>query len=345
LAAGSPVSASYQALLIVSGLGAIATGACVWSALVALRRAQILDVPGERSSHTTPTVRGLGIGLAGGAMLTMVVAGGRGELTVGQWGMVIAPLAFALLGLADDLRGGLSPKARLAAQVLLATAAAGLVGTAFDGGLAWTLIAAMALVVFVNAFNFMDGINGISGTTALVAGASYAAMGVMLDDVGILVVGSSIAGAALGFLPFNFPNARGFLGDSGSYFLGSALALLAAAAWGAGASIIAAVLPLSLYLADTGWTLIRRARAGESLMTAHRSHAYQRLARAWASHSQATGLTTSITLVLAVMAVIVCQGTATINSVAAAAGVIILAVYLRLPALQDRQATTPTRNA
>ena len=189
------------------------------------------------------------------------------------WVLVGGAVILAAVGLADD-HGGLSTLPRLGAQV----AVGAVMGYSIGGGW-WFLLAMLVVPVTVNAVNFMDGINGITslsvgawGVTALVVGST--------DNIGGLVaIGAVAAGAALGFLPWNAPVARLFLGDVGSYLLGGLVAggILLGAAQGAPVPLLVA--PLLLYVVDTGTVLAKRLARGDSLFVAHREHVYQRLVR------------------------------------------------------------------
>jgi UDP-N-acetylmuramyl pentapeptide phosphotransferase/UDP-N-acetylglucosamine-1-phosphate transferase len=130
----------------------------------------------------------------------------------------------------------------------------------------------------------MDGINGISALSGAVAGAAYTAMGVAYDSSSLVGLGAGLLGACLSFLPFNLLTAKVFLGDVGSYGVGFAIAACSWLAWTAGAPLLLALSPTLIYLADTGATLLRRARAGAPLLEAHREHAYQRLVLGGRSH-------------------------------------------------------------
>jgi UDP-N-acetylmuramyl pentapeptide phosphotransferase/UDP-N-acetylglucosamine-1-phosphate transferase len=123
----------------------------------------------------------------------------------------------------------------------------------------------------------MDGINGISSFTAIAAGATFALLGNYADVEVLEYGGIAIAAALLGFLPFNFPWARIFLGDVGSYSIGAWLAMLAVIGLRADLPPEAVFAPLALYLADTASTLVRRTTRGDKLFEPHREHTYQRL--------------------------------------------------------------------
>ncbi len=194
------------------------------------------------------------------------------------------------------------------------------------------------IVGFVNAFNFMDGVNGISGGHALVGGIAYALLGLWLSNEFLAMAGTTVAAGALAFLPWNVPRARVFLGDAGSYTLGAALAVLAAYALLHGIPPEAAIAPLALYLADTTWTLLRRARARESWHN-HRTHVYQRWCdRGW-SHVRVSMTTATATSLLVMLGTGSLTGSRDLRILADLAGICLLFLYLASPALLD--ATAP----
>jgi UDP-N-acetylmuramyl pentapeptide phosphotransferase/UDP-N-acetylglucosamine-1-phosphate transferase len=221
------------------------------------------------------------------------------------------------LGFADDLRH-LGPRLKM---LLLVVAAAPvlLVGTLEQTSLPWVGeialgVLAMPLTLFwvaglTNAFNFMDGIDGIAGLTAVVTGALYWQVGVSTGDADLTLFAGLMTGAALGFLPWNFPRARIFMGDTGSLPLGMLLAtlgLLAARPAPGGEApqlaFPAAVLALGPFVFDTAFTLVRRALRGERLGEAHREHLYQRLSRLWGGHARVSLLYAGMSVGTAVLA-------------------------------------------
>lgn len=232
----------------------------------------IIDVPNHRSSHVRPTPRGGGLACLLGVLAALVLAYAAGRAV--PWVAAGAAIALALVGFADD-RFDLAPPLRLGAQV----AAGALMGVAAGGG--WLVaVGAVMTPVVVNVVNFMDGINGITSLSAGVWGATAWIVGMVAGVEAVWVIGAATAGAAIGFLPWNAPSARLFLGDVGSYLFGGLIAagLVVGLATHASAVVVLGA-PLALYLADTGTVLIRRARRGDPLMVAHREHAYQRLTR------------------------------------------------------------------
>src|ERR1700728_201096 len=204
----------------------LACGAIVLAAepptIALLRRRRVLDVPVERSSHSVPTPRGGGAPIALGLLVAASVAVASGDVASGlAFGLAVS--LFGVLGLVDDLRG-LPAVARLAVQA----AGAAVVATLLVLRLPWpplavavgAIAAALWLVGFVNAFNFMDGVNGISGAHALIGGGGYACLGWWRPDAFLATAGAAVAAGGLAFLPWNAGRARVVLGDAGSYGLG-----------------------------------------------------------------------------------------------------------------------------
>jgi UDP-GlcNAc:undecaprenyl-phosphate GlcNAc-1-phosphate transferase len=268
---------------------------------VVLARARIVDVPNSRSSHTEATTRGGGIAVALGSVVAMLLS----SQLVGarRNGLLVVALGMGLIGLVDDLRQ-VDPLPRLVAQAVVAFAGVGWLCQSIHGALAWKIGFSLGvfvwIVAYVNAFNFMDGINGISVAQVVIAGMVWWLLGVTQDAPALAAAGIIVAAAGAAFLPFNVPRARMFLGDIGSYFLGSWLAVTAVIGLRYGLAPEAVLAPLSLYGADTLTTLIRRMRRGDPLSHAHREHVYQRLVQSGWSHSQ--------TAVIVGLAITVCSG-------------------------------------
>jgi UDP-N-acetylmuramyl pentapeptide phosphotransferase/UDP-N-acetylglucosamine-1-phosphate transferase len=300
--------------------------------LRALRRLQVLDHPGYRSSHTVATLRGGG--LAPACAATAMLSGVPVLDPPQRAGLAVVVIGFGAVGLLEDLRG-VPPLPRFALQLLAAALALPFLLAGLTGPPGWQVVFALAvavwLVAYANAFNFMDGINGISGVQAVVSGLAWFAIGRVERADALAAGGLLIAAAAAGFLPFNFPRPRCFLGDVGSYFFGSWTAALVVVGLRSGVPPEAAVAPVLLYLADTGTTLLRRVRHGEAWYRPHRDHVYQRLVRLGWSHARTTatvgGLTAGCALLGGVAAVAPAGGRA-----AAGLGLALAtAAYLALP--------------
>ena len=219
------MSGEFTDLLAVAACGAVVAGAEAVT-IPLLRRAAIIDVPGPRSSHTVPTPRGGGIPIAAGLLVAAGMIGGAIAVV-----FAFAVAAFGLLGFTEDLRG-LAAGWRLIMQAVGGTMVAVVLVSSLTGPAAelvlLVVLCAAWITGFVNAFNFMDGVNGISGAHALIAGVVYACLGWWQHDGFLVPAGAAVAAGALAFLPWNAGQARVFLGDAGSYALGAALAILAA---------------------------------------------------------------------------------------------------------------------
>ena len=267
-------------------------------------RHDVMDVPNARSSHARPTPRGGGLALVLAVTVAWAVAAGA-EPAVRAGGFALALALVAVVSALDDVRS-LSPRTRLVAQgaaaaiLLAASGAWPLVALPVVGtvpiGVAGYALAAVWLVGLTNAYNFMDGIDGIAGAQAVAAGAAWAAIGAGRGVPVVALVGAFVAAAALGFLVHNWSPARIFMGDVGAASLGFVFAALPLVCASRASSEAAAQMPLAGLLAvwpfvfDAVFTVVRRARRGERLTEAHRSHLYQRLVGAGWSHRQAAGL-------------------------------------------------------
>lgn len=235
---------------------------------------QLIDQPGMRRSHSTPTARGGGIAIVAAMLAGACWLGWREP----DQRLLLAGFAAGLalvagIGLLDDHRP-LSPWARLATHALAAAIFALALGMQFSDP-ALGLAALVVMLALTNIWNFMDGIDGLAASQALITGAVLAGAA---GTWGML--GAALCAACLGFLPWNFPRARIFLGDVGSGAIGFAVAALWAQAGAhGGPDALLLLLPLSAFLVDAGLTLFRRVLRGEQWWTAHTQHAYQVWAR------------------------------------------------------------------
>jgi UDP-N-acetylmuramyl pentapeptide phosphotransferase/UDP-N-acetylglucosamine-1-phosphate transferase len=319
---------------IISGIAATALTVRV------LGRRAVLDVPNQRSSHSRPTVRGGGIGLATGTLVVLAI--GHTDL-VGSAGiaLVIAGLGFGAIGLVDDLTSALAVTIRLMLQLV---AAAAVVAVLWEHTSQGTLLAALVgalaalwIISFVNAFNFMDGINGISCAETIVAGVAFGLLARHEHQLALQAAAFALVAGSIGFAPFNFPTARIFLGDVGSYFAGAWLAVLVVIGLRGSIPAEAMVAPVVLYVADTGVTLVRRVHRHEAWHQAHRQHTYQRLVDLGWSHTQTTGLVFALVTLCSVLGSVSLLGSVPGRVAADLAVVVLVAGYLVLPQLIARR--------
>ncbi|UTF50106.1 hypothetical protein NLA06_16350 [Desulfomicrobium sp. ZS1] len=233
-----------------------------------LTRAGFLDLPGERSSHVRPTPKGGGVGLVLGFAWAAIVVG----LTPLFW---LPLVALATLSFVNDLHS-ISAGVRLVAQFMGALLVLG--GALWTGLANWPVFLLLPALFFVvattNCYNFMDGINGLASITAVVAFVSLLVFGGAAETP-LFYPMVAVMGALLGFLPFNLPRARLFMGDVGSIFLGFMFATsvcLMARSWTEFFIFASFLFP---FYADEAVTVVERLWRRESLLAPHRRHLYQ----------------------------------------------------------------------
>jgi UDP-N-acetylmuramyl pentapeptide phosphotransferase/UDP-N-acetylglucosamine-1-phosphate transferase len=267
----------------VAGVSAGATAAWIrWA-----RRRNVIDEPGQRRLHTSATPRGGGVGIA---LVVLVVLALQ---VIATWSpatpdghrplpLLIGVACAAITGLADDLFA-MRSSFKLAGQMLAAAAIAAVLPWPADAGALGYAVAFAWVLVLVNFWNFMDGSNGIVAMqTVVVAGALAAMLGGPAGMIGL-----AVAAACLGFLPFNLPRARVFMGDTGSHVLGAMVAILSLWAVREGQASPGQVLVvLSAFLLDAGLTLAKRIALGRRFWKAHREHLYQWAVRRGHSHAR-----------------------------------------------------------
>jgi UDP-N-acetylmuramyl pentapeptide phosphotransferase/UDP-N-acetylglucosamine-1-phosphate transferase len=308
------------------------------------RRRDLMDVPNERSSHVvaTPRIGGVAVvlGTLAGVLLLFVLGDALQRATL----VVLAGALFiAMLGLSDDLLQ-LPAVLRLIVQILVAALvvyAAGPSPLAGWEGDALVAYAAMViwLVAVTNAYNFMDGIDGIAGGQAIVAATAWLIVGMLSNEWDPATLGSLLAAASAAFLLHNWHPARVFMGDAGSGFFGFLFAALPMTVPAARpAAIGAAALLLWPFLFDTAFTLIRRARRGENVLVAHRSHLYQRLVQTGRSHRYVAALYAGLALPGAVGAVAAVDGNDFLLLAACVCIAVAAAVLWRVVATRERAA-------
>ncbi|MBF0466479.1 MAG: glycosyltransferase family 4 protein [Nitrospirae bacterium] len=235
----------------------------------------LIDNPQQRSSHTSPTPRGGGIGI-------WIAFIGIGLIFTKNYQLILVPGVIGLMGFIDD-RYSLSQRVRLIIQIILsflsvysynqpAILPVGILLVAF-----WVVF----ITATANFYNFMDGINGIAGLTG-VAGFGLMAFfsyyfGHFGNEYPITLMSISLLCACLGFLPLNFPNARVFMGDAGSLLLGFVFALFIVKLSSNIRVFLCLIMFLCTFYADASVTIFHRWKRGENLIQPHRRHLYQYL--------------------------------------------------------------------
>lgn len=294
-------------------------------------RRGILDIPNARSSHLVATPRGGGLAMVVvflASLLLLALQGAVGAKTAVA--LIGGGLLVAGVGWLDDRRG-LPPGTRAVVQGLAALWALGWLGglpsldlgvTRLFLGPVGFLLGLVGIVWCINLYNFMDGIDGLAGAEAVTVAGMAAlllagkkaglfpaagATGIAAEAAGIALVGALLVPAAAGFLAWNWPPAKIFMGDVGSGFLGFTFGTLAVASENSGAlPLVVWVLLLGVFVVDATATLLRRIRRGERWTEAHRTHAYQLAVQARWTHKQATLAVLGINLLLGLAAAAAC---------------------------------------
>jgi Fuc2NAc and GlcNAc transferase len=273
------------------------------------RLRQIVDRPNSRSSHSTPTPRGGGLSMVAVTTCGIVILYAAGYLSLPLTAaLVLGGLSVAAVGFWDDVRSApiaVRMTVHLGAAVLAvyclgSTSAIRIGDVVVDLGAFGPVLKVLAIVWILNLFNFMDGIDGIAASEAACVLFGAAGLGLFVAQCSLSEVAPElvIGAACLGFLRWNWPRAAIFMGDIGSGYLGYMIAVIAI-----DSTQTSAINPYTwlilggVFLVDATLTLCRRLLRGERVYQAHRTHAYQWLARRWGSHSSVTIAVITIDLV------------------------------------------------
>jgi len=296
---------NWNLTLIAAGLSFACVGAGIWPLIRYLRHQSILDHPNDRSSHVVPTPKGAGLVIIPVLACAWIILGNiEGPPPVRETiGIAGLALFLAVISWIDDLRH-VPAVIRLTTHLLAASVAVEMMpdNVLFFHGLfpAQTdaFAAVFLLVWFINAFNFMDGIDGISGvsTVAISIGVIVVAR-VAAPNAGLTPFAGALAGAALGFLIWNWHPAKIFLGDVGSAPLGLLIGWLLLSIDLEGLWAPALILP-GYYMADAGITLLIRVFKGKRIWEAHKEHFFQQAVHSGLRHAQVTGIVFAMNLVL-----------------------------------------------
>ena len=277
-------------------VGAVALTA--WVRKYAIK-AQLLDLPNHRSSHTLPTPRGGGLSIVVTSLLAAVGLWAAGKVDTGlMLAFVGGGASIAVVSFMDD-KGSVPVRTRFAVHFLAAVWSLYWLGglppllvgeRLIDLGWIGHVLAVIGLVWALNLFNFMDGIDGLAGSEAACIGLLAGGLAFAFEHgSGASLLAICLGMGALGFLVWNWPPAKIFMGDVGSGYLGFVIAVLAIADARANpVALFVWQILAGVFFADATVTLLRRWRRGERVHEAHRSHAYQWLSQRWNSHSRVT---------------------------------------------------------
>lgn len=266
----------------------------------------IIDIPNARSSHAVPTPRGGGVAIVLAFLLALPILVWAQLITldvliaVGGAGALIA-----IIGFMDD-HGHIAARWRLLGHFCAGAWALfwlgglpqlSIFGMTLNLGWAGSILAAFYLVWMLNLYNFMDGIDGIASVEAICTCLGACLIYWLTGMQELLWLPLLLAMAVLGFLFWNFPPAKIFMGDAGSGFLGITLGILSIQAAGASSQLLWAwLILLGVFIVDASLTLMRRLLRGERVYEAHRSHAYQFASRRFGKHLPVTLAVAAINL-------------------------------------------------
>lgn len=322
-------------ILLAAAIALVVACAAPFVLIPILRRQGVVDRPNARSLHTAVAVRGAGLatlsGMVTGAVPLLVALGStHASKIVLVSGAVIL---VSIVGAIEDWRG-IRIIGRAALQFGIGVLFA--VGVVLTLGASWYLVPlfGFAFAAYVNISNFMDGVNGVSAFHGLIVGSLYAYLAWQNDFLWIAGLAIVMAVSFAAFLPWNLGRGRVFLGDAGSYLLGGAVASLAIVLFISGTPLVAVIAPLSVYLVDTGVTLLKRILKGEKWYESHRQHVFQRLTDFGATHIVSAMVVSGFTLAVGLLGL---WAASTSNDLVRAISILVvvtlLIIYITLPKL------------
>ncbi|MGE8178732.1 MraY family glycosyltransferase [Pseudomonas fluorescens] len=281
-------------LPVVAVLSLVLTGALRKYAL----SRSLLDIPNARSSHQLPTPRGGGVAIVLSFLVTIPLLAAAGNIS---WAWLIAVMGagffVAIIGFLDD-HGHIAARWRLLGHFSAAVWAlywlggfppVSMFGFSIDMGWVGNILAVLYLVWMLNLYNFMDGIDGLASLEAICACVAISLIYYLTGHSDLIWLPALLTMAVVGFLYWNFPVARIFMGDAGSGFLGITLGVLSIqAAWQAPQLLWAWLVLLGVFIVDATFTLVRRLVRGDKVYEAHRSHGYQFASRQFGKHVPVT---------------------------------------------------------
>jgi len=273
-----------------------------WALTLVLRRyalaQSLMDIPNERSSHSVPTPRGGGVAIVVSFLVTLPIVASLDLLSLSVfYGLFGSGLLVAAIGFADD-HGHIAARWRLLGHFIAAGWALywlgglppiELAGFTIDLGWLGTALASVYLVWMLNLYNFMDGIDGLASAEAISVCLGMCLVYWISGTLDLIWAPLILTAAVAGFLWWNFPPARIFMGDAGSGFLGLILGAIAIQAAHTSFDLLWSwIILLGVFIVDATWTLIQRLLRGDKVYEAHRSHAYQRATDRFKQHQVVT---------------------------------------------------------
>jgi Fuc2NAc and GlcNAc transferase len=264
----------------------------------------LVDRPDSRRTHVTPTPRGGGLAMTAGLCLAALLLAIHHEQA---WGILVLMVALAGLGWLDD-QHDLEVRWRLLVQCLIAVALVWWIGVpaliqfgplTLELEWLWWILAVVAVIWLINLHNFMDGSDGLAAAQGVWCGLAFGVAFALAESWFETALALSLSGVCLGFVFWNRPPARIFMGDTGSVLLGGTVAWLALSGAQSGTvSVWLSLIICSLFVVDATATLLRRVLSGERWYTPHRSHAYQRLIVSGWSHGRVLALYAMVNLLI-----------------------------------------------
>lgn len=286
--------------------------------IVEARRVGALDYPGAQKVHVepVPTLGGLSLVAAVVGTLWILQAVGLGIALRHAVGLTLAAAPVVVVGVWDDLRACSIP-AKLAAQFLAGGIlyAAGLrvveltnpFGPTVQLGPLGLIVTLLWVAMVINALNLVDGLDGLASGVGGIAAVSLGAVGLLMGERDVAVVGLLLAGAIAGFYPYNFPRARIFLGDVGSTFIGLVLAtvaLLENRKATAAMTLLLPIVALGLPILDTLFAVVRRTARGRNPLRRDMGHLHHRLLHLGLSAQRAVACLLGVSAVFGMVAVL-----------------------------------------
>lgn len=327
-------------LLLVALMAIVVSYGLTWLLRRYALARSIIDIPNARSSHSTPTPRGGGVAIVVSFLATLLWMGYVGSVEPASvWALFGAGGFVAVLGFLDD-HGHIAARWRLLGHFAASFWALFWLGGfpplnlfGIELNLAWLGhgLALFYIVWLLNLYNFMDGIDGVASIEAVSVCLGSCLLYMLVDATELVFVPLILAATVAGFLIWNFPPAKIFMGDAGSGFLGIAIAIISLqATWVSFNLFYAWLILLGVFIVDATLTLFRRLLRGDKVYEAHRSHAYQYAARHYGFHLPVT---------LAVLLINICwllplAALVVLDRIDGAAGVVIAWIPLVVLALR-----------